>query len=58
MIGGQMREDEMPEISEQEWRDLEAEAGHPLMSKRACFEFRMRKLYSEAVDNMLVERKK
>jgi hypothetical protein len=49
-----IKEDSMfPDVSEREWKDLEREAGHPLLSKRAVHEFRLRKITSGAVDAML-----
>lgn len=43
----------LPEPSAQEWSDCEREAGHPLMSKRAVYEFIHRKLADEAMARML-----
>lgn len=46
---------EYPAISEQEWHDLEAEAGHPLIGLRQAHEFRMRKLLEIALNRLLKE---
>ncbi len=42
-----------PEVDERERRELEREAGHPLLTLEAVHKFRRRQLTDRALDNLL-----
>ena len=45
--------DDLPEMNERERADLEAEAGHPLLSNESAHRYRVRKIFTQSIADML-----